>query len=100
VIHAPSQYGEPTPITRRLIEDGRDHLLLGSPIELGCRVRLLHGQSDPDVPWEMSLRIAEQVTAEDVQVTLIKDGDHRLSRPQDLALLCRTLAALLGENGA
>ena len=100
VIHAPSQYGEPTPITRRLIEDGRDHLLLGGPIELGCRVRLLHGQSDPDVPWEMSLRIAEQVTAEDVQVTLIKDGDHRLSRPQDLALLCRTLAALLGENGA
>lgn len=100
VIHAPSQYGEPTPITRRLIEDGRDHLLLGGAIELGCRVRLLHGQSDPDVPWEMSLRIAEQVTAEDVQVTLIKDGDHRLSRPQDLALLCRTLAALLGENGA
>ena len=56
-------------------------------------MRLLHGQADPDVPWEMALRIAEQVTSRDVQVILVKDGDHRLSRPQDLALLRRTLAA-------
>jgi len=100
VIHVPSQYGDPTPITRALIEDGRNHLLLSAPIVLDCPVRLLHGQADPDVPWEMALRIADQVTSADVQVTLVKDGDHRLSRPQDLALLRRTVGALLAENGA
>ena len=100
VIHRPSQYGEPTPITRALIEDGRTRRLLNAPIALDCPVRLLHGQDDPDVPWEMALRIAETVTSEDIQVTLVKDGDHRLSRPQDLALLRRTLAPLLGQDGA
>ncbi|MEJ0015635.1 MAG: alpha/beta hydrolase [Acetobacteraceae bacterium] len=93
----PSQYGESYPITRALIEDGRRHLLLDAPIALDCPVRLLHGQADPDVPWETSLRIAERLTGTDVQVTLVKDGDHRLSRPQDLALLHRTLAPLLQE---
>jgi dipeptidyl aminopeptidase/acylaminoacyl peptidase len=73
---------------------------LNDPIAIDCPVRLLHGQGDPDVPWEMALRIAEQVTGEDVQVMLVKGGDHRLSRPQDLALLTRTLTPLLGENGA
>jgi len=100
VIHAPSQYGEPYPITRKLIEDGRNHLLLGGPIALDCKVRLLHGQRDPDVPWETSLRIAERATGEDVRIVLVKDGDHRLSRPQDLALLCATLRDILGEDGA
>ncbi len=100
VIHRPSQYGAPTPITRALIEDGRGRLLLNAPIDLDCPVRLLHGQRDPDVPWELALRIAERVTGNDVQVVLVKDGDHRLSRPQDLALLRRTLAALLGQDGA
>ena len=95
VLHVPSQYGEPYPVTRALIEDGRNHLLLNAAIALECPVRLLHGQCDPDVPWEMSLRIAERLTGADVQVTLVKDGDHRLSRPQDLALLCRTLHSLL-----
>jgi dipeptidyl aminopeptidase/acylaminoacyl peptidase len=61
---------------------------------------LLHGQRDPDVPWETALRITERVTSTDVRVTLVKDGDHRLSRPQDLTLLCETLGALLGQNGA
>ena len=100
--HSPAQPvpANPTPITRALIEDGRTRLLLNAPIALDCPVRLLHGQDDPDVPWEMALRIAETVTSEDVQVTLVKDGDHRLSRPQDLALLRRTLAALLGQDGA
>jgi pimeloyl-ACP methyl ester carboxylesterase len=100
VLHVPSQYGEPYPITRALIEDGRTRLLLSGPIALDCPVRLLHGQRDPDVPWEMALRIAERVTGEDVRVVLVKDGDHRLSRPQDLVLLRRTLAALLSEDGA
>ena len=100
VLHVPSQYGEPYPVTRALIEEGRTHLLLSGPIALDCPVRLLHGQADPDVPWETSLRIAERLSGADVQVILVKDGDHRLSRPQDLALLRRTLLPLLGEDGA
>ncbi len=96
---APSAYGEPLLITRRLIEDGRRHLLLDGPIPISCPVRLLHGQRDPDVPWETALRTAERIAGGDVRVTLIKDGEHRLSRPQDLALLSSTLAGLLGENG-
>nr|WP_314074097.1 alpha/beta fold hydrolase [uncultured Roseococcus sp.] len=96
----PSAYGDAYPITRALIEDGRNHLILGGPIELDVPVRLLHGQDDPDVPWQHSLRIAERLTGQDVEIALIKDGDHRLSRPQDLSLLGRTLGALLGEDGA
>ena len=98
-LNAPSAYGEPLLITSRLIEDGRQHLVLGGPIPISCPVRLLHGQQDPDVPWETALRTAERITGEDVRVTLIKDGAHRLSRPQDLALLSSTLAGLLGEDG-
>jgi dipeptidyl aminopeptidase/acylaminoacyl peptidase len=83
-----------------LIEDGRRHLLLDGPIPLTCPVRLLHGQRDPDVPWEQTLTLAERLTSEDVLTILVKDGDHRLSRPQDLALLCDVLAQLLNKNGA
>ena len=100
VLMVPSQYGDPTPFTMALIEDGRTHLLLADLINISCPVRLLHGQRDPDVPWEMSLRAAEQIASEDVQVILIKDGDHRLSRPGDLALLRATLSALLAQDGA
>ena len=99
ILHVPSQYGEPTPITLQLIEEGRSHLLLDGPIQLDCKVRLLHGQADPDVPWEMAPRIAERLTARDVEIILVKDGDHRLSRPRDLALLTRTVAALLAPDG-
>ncbi len=77
---------------------------MGGEIRIACPVRLLHGQRDPDVPWETSLRLARALTSPDVQTVLVKDGDHRLSRPADLALLTRTLGALLGtlrgENGA
>ncbi|HTB42949.1 MAG TPA: alpha/beta hydrolase [Acetobacteraceae bacterium] len=100
MVHLASQYGDPTPITRALIEDGRSHLLLDAPIALDCPVRLLQGQADPDVPWELALRIATRITSADVHVTLVKDGDHRLSRPQDLALLCGTVGALLEQDGA
>ena len=94
ILKIPSQYGDPTPITKHLIEDGRNHLLLGGPILLDCKVRL-YGQADPDVPWEIALQIAERLVTADVEVTLIKDGDHRLSRPRDLAVLERILSALL-----
>lgn len=99
-LHLPSHYGDATPVTRALIEDGRQRLLLNAGIALDCPIRLLHGQADPDVPWEFALSIAERVTSADVQVTLVKDGDHRLSRPQDLALLRRVVGPLLGQDGA
>jgi pimeloyl-ACP methyl ester carboxylesterase len=98
-IEVASDYGPATPITRALIEDGRRHLVLETEIELTAPVRLLHGQRDQDVPWELALTIAQRVTGEDVRITLIKDGDHRLSRPTDLALLTATVASLLGEYG-
>ena len=85
IIREPSQYQDtPLEISRALIEDGRRHLLLRGPIDIRCPVRLLHGMADPDVPWQTSVRLAEQLTGEDTTVTLIKDGDHRLSRTEDL----------------
>ena len=98
-IMAPSRYGPAMPITLALIEEGRRHLLLERPIPLACPVRLLHGQADPEVPWELALRLAEQIATPDLHLTLVKDGDHRLSRPADLALLGATLAGLRAENG-
>jgi pimeloyl-ACP methyl ester carboxylesterase len=84
-IQEPSQYQDaPLEITRALIEDGRRHLLLRGSIDIRCPVRLLHGMADPDVPWETSARLADQLASTDVTVTLIKDGDHRLSREEDL----------------
>ena len=80
--------------TRALIEDGQRYLLLGGPIPLDIPVRLLHGMRDESVPWQLSLRLAERLTGRDVAVTLVKDGDHRLSTPSDLALLAQTLDAL------
>ena len=95
VYYAPSDYSdEPYAITMALIEEGRQHLLLDNPIELDCRVRLLHGMKDPEVPWGTSLKIIEMLTSKDAEVTLVKDGDHRLSEPADIARLCRTVAAL------
>ena len=99
VLYVPSQYGDPIPITRKLIEDGPNHKLLTGRIPITCPVRLLHGQADPDVPWHLSLKIAEQIESIDTCITLIKDGDHRLSRPADLTLLRQTIAAL-SQDGA
>lgn len=88
-------YGpEPTPVHPGFWADGQDLRLLGGPIALSCPVRLLHGQDDGDVPPEVSLRLAAALRSQDVQVTLVKGGDHRLSREQDIALLLRTVAAL------
>jgi len=88
-------YGpQPTPTYPGFWRDGQANLLLGGEIALTCPVRLLHGQQDPDVPWETSLRLARALRSADVQVCLVKDGDHRLSRPNDIAVLLQTLAAL------
>jgi pimeloyl-ACP methyl ester carboxylesterase len=90
----PSQYGEPYPITRALIEDGRKHLLLGSSINVGCPVRILQGAQDPDVPWQHAFALTSQLPSDDVVLTLIQDGDHRLSRPQDIARLIAAVEEL------
>ena len=84
----PSAYGEePYPITRKLIEDGRNHLVLKKTIEVGCPVRILQGVQDPDVPWKHAFALTAHLPQDDVVLTLIQDGDHRLSRPQDIARL-------------
>src|SRR5215207_1110966 len=94
VWHRPSQYGDPYPITRALIEEGRNHLLLGSAIEVGCPVRILQGAQDPDVPWQHAFALAHRLPAEDVVLTMIQDGDHRLSRPQDIARIMAAVAEM------
>jgi len=96
----PSEYGPPLPITKKLIEEGRNHLLLGGPIPITCPVRILHGMRDNDVPWQHSLKLANCLASEDVRLIFTKDGGHRLSSDTDLLLLSQTLFTLLGENGA
>ena len=76
----------------RLIEEGRNHLLLGSMIECGCPVRILQGVADPDVPWQHAKALVARLACDDVVLTLIKDGDHRLSRPEDIERLIRAVA--------
>ncbi|MGC2087424.1 MAG: alpha/beta hydrolase [Bradyrhizobium sp.] len=90
----PSEYGEPYPITRALIEEGRNHLLLGSAINVGCPVRILQGAQDPDVPWQHAFALAHRLPADDVVLTMIQDGDHRLSRPQDIARILAAVAEI------
>src|SRR5262245_60539100 len=92
----PSQYSpEPSVFTWKLIEEGRNHLLLDKKLALPCPVRLLHGQSDPDVPWEYSLQIAQHLDAPEVVTTLVKGGDHRLSTPADIARLVAIVEELV-----
>ena len=96
----PSQYSaDPYPITRRLIEEGRRHLLLDKPIPFRGPVRLLHGMRDPDVPWQHSLRMIAALESRDVTLTLVKDGDHRLSEPADIARLVETVEMLCRQVG-
>jgi pimeloyl-ACP methyl ester carboxylesterase len=90
----PSAYGEPYPITRALIEEGRNHLLLGGSIGVGCPVRILQGAQDPDVPWRHAFALAHRLPVDDVVLTMIQDGDHRLSRPQDIARMIAAVAEI------
>lgn len=88
----PSIYSpEPTVTTRGFWESGEASRLLDAPIDIMVPVRLIHGQHDPDVPWEHSLRLADLLRSDDVQTVLVKDGDHRLSRPQDIALILKAI---------
>lgn len=88
-------YGpDPTPIHAKFWHDAQANLLLGGDIAIDCPVRLLHGQNDGDVPWEVSLRLAQHLRSDDIQVTLVKAGDHRLSRDADVALLLGIIARL------
>lgn len=95
-VYDENPYGpEPTPMHAGFFNDGQAQLQLGSEIAIDCPVRLLHGQRDEDVPWQISMQLAETLRSDDVQITLVKDGDHRLSREQDVALLQSQISSLL-----
>jgi len=93
----PSEYGEPYPITRTLLEDGARWSILPGPIGIAGPVRILQGGADPDVPWRHALELANGLETEDLVFILIKDGDHRLSRPQDLARLLGAVEELVSS---
>jgi pimeloyl-ACP methyl ester carboxylesterase len=95
VYHEPSLYGDPYPITKLLIEEGRNHLIGVDTLDLDLPVRVLQGMCDPDVPWGHALDLVNLLCCDDVELTLIKDGDHRQSREQDLRRLESTVAALV-----
>jgi pimeloyl-ACP methyl ester carboxylesterase len=95
VYYEPSLYRDAYPITKHLIEEGRTHLLGVGTLHLELPVRILQGMCDPDVPWGHALDLVDLLCCEDVELTLIKDGDHRQSRPQDLRRLEATVAALV-----
>lgn len=91
----PSQYGDgPYPITRGLIEEGRRHLIGNAPFDPGRPIHVLHGLQDPDVPWEHTLDLVAHLDGDWVEVTAVPDGEHRLSRPEDLELLIETVGAM------
>jgi alpha-beta hydrolase superfamily lysophospholipase len=98
VTYVPSAYGDPYPITRHLIEEGRAHLLEGHPFDPGCPLRILQGMRDPDVPWHHALALVDLLAGADVELTLIKGGDHRLSAPADLERLTATIGALISRR--
>ncbi len=91
----PSEYEIPYTITKKLLDDGTQHLVLRNEIPLDCPVRLLHGLEDTSVPWETALKIQNMVRSKDVEVTLIKNGDHRLSREEDLEKLKKTVMEIV-----
>jgi pimeloyl-ACP methyl ester carboxylesterase len=92
----PSAYGDPDPVTRLLLEDGARWSILEGPVPIEVPVRVLQGGDDPDVPWTHALELAQALKSRDVVFTLIKDGDHRLSRPQDIARLVGAVGEVAG----
>jgi hypothetical protein len=95
----PSLYGDPYPITRALLEDGARWSILDSEVPIEAPVRVLQGGEDPDVPWRHALELAQAIKSQDLVFTLIKDGDHRLSRPQDIARLIAAVEELSRSDG-
>ena len=95
IVYQPSAYGDPLPFSRALIERSATYLVMKSKIPITCPVRILHGMKDASVPWQLSLKLVDQLASEDVRLIYVKDGDHRLSAPQDLALLEQILGTLL-----
>ena len=97
-VEEPSDYSpEPYRINQSLIDDGRTHLMFGRAIETGCPVTILQGARDKDVPKEHALKLVQHIVNDPVTFTLVPDGDHRLSREQDLALLARTIEGMMGD---
>ncbi|MHC5306192.1 alpha/beta hydrolase [Bartonella sp. LJL80] len=95
----PSEYGpEPTPFTKILLEDGEENRVMRGLIDVGCPVHILQGMQDKDVPYHHTLELLEHLPLDDVTLTLIRDGDHRLSRPQDLASLDNALSMLIAHQ--
>jgi pimeloyl-ACP methyl ester carboxylesterase len=100
VYYEPSLYGQPYPITKQLIEEGRGHLIGEGLLHLDLPVRILQGMCDADVPWGHALDLVDLLCCADVEVTLIKDGDHCQSRPQDLRRLEANVAAIVDKMQA
>lgn len=96
-IRRPSRYGEPLPVTAALLADGHALSVLDGPIPFDGPVHLLHGRADPDVPWDRSARLAAALTSGAVTLELVEDGDHRLSRPEDLRRLTAAVERVLGQ---
>ncbi len=97
VLHLPSEYGDDLPITKKLIDDGKTQCLMDAPIPLHCPIHLLQGMEDEDVPWNTALQLSDRLESTIITTHLIKDGDHRLSRPQDLALLAECIQHAAGN---
>ena len=92
--YRPNAYGSPHPFTQALFEDADKYLVLTGPIPVQCPVRLIHGKKDIDVPWQKTVQTREKLPAENVEIIWVEDGDHRLGRPQDLALIDKTVMGL------
>jgi pimeloyl-ACP methyl ester carboxylesterase len=96
----PSEYSDaPYPITRRLIEDGDRYIIGDRLIEVGCPLHILQGMQDKDVPWRHAERLVSRLASDDVVLTLVKDGDHRLSRPEDIERLTSAIDGIIAEAG-
>ncbi|WP_349363352.1 MAG: alpha/beta hydrolase [Roseitalea porphyridii] len=97
----PTPYGpDPNIFTRALFEDGRENRVMTGPIDTFCPVHIIQGQADPDVPWQHAQRLFELLSKDDAVIGYVKDGDHRLSRPQDIALIAKAAGALADQVGA
>lgn len=100
VVYIPNDYDEPYPITQRLIEDGRNQLVLREPLEFPFPVRLLHGTEDADVSTDVALRLLDHATGDDIRLTLVKGADHRFSDPRCLRLIHKAVHSVtMAVNG-